>query len=132
MSVLSQLQGGTKQQNGCVRWTMAQQLHCPKKPPRKSSALHFAMASFSATSSTKSILALFSRFYKILYLCFRNMFLGKRFKAFHVLYKILINAKTNPLEFKVLSYCVDFFRLCFSSNYFLHVSIWLHEFQNIP
>jgi hypothetical protein len=58
-----QLQGGTKQQNGYVRWTMVHHQHCPKNPPRKTSALHFAMASFSAMSSTKSILVLFSRLY---------------------------------------------------------------------
>lgn len=100
-----QLQGGTKQQNGCVKWTTAHRQHCPKKPPRKSSALHFAMASFSATSSTKSIPALFSRLYS----------------CASCSCSITSNTMLNFLLF-----------FSFLSNYFHHVSICLHEFQTVP
>ena len=61
MFACGKLQGGIRQQNGYVRWTMLLWRHFPKNHPKKSSALHFAMASFSATSSTESIPVLFSR-----------------------------------------------------------------------
>lgn len=56
-----QLQGGTKQHNGFVRWTTVPQKHSPKNPLKKSSASHSAMASSSAMSSTKSTLVLLWR-----------------------------------------------------------------------
>lgn len=58
-----QLQGGTKQRNGWGRWTRVHGQHCPKTHQKKTSVSLSAMASFFAMSSTKSILALFSRFY---------------------------------------------------------------------
>lgn len=61
MHLYKQRQGGMKQQNGFGRWTMARVHHSPKNPPKKNSVSLSAMASFSATSSTKSIPVLSSR-----------------------------------------------------------------------
>lgn len=119
-----QLQEGTKHQNGYVKWTMAHHQHCPKNPPKKTSALHFAMVSFSAMSSTKSTLALFSRLYIYIYIhtptfvscpCFiASKTVLNNLHVFKSYNKLIKNLNNSP-------------RWAFLSNhFFLHVNFDMH------